>query len=1164
MNPKTVTRRTKRQPKRCLQIQALEDRAVPATLSNFLVDQHTDLNLGYTSGTGVWSVTARENDTPQSFPAEDVVLYLGAQSAIARPSGSVFDFLGTNAGDTIYRAPQSQDPNLLFLGFAGYGLTAGDFDKYNPSTDSKGRASGNGRWAKISLVGVQGPGTFSIWQSGETSPNVLMSNYQDGISNPDGSGLDSTDGISTDDAAWIITGGHIDYNWGFSAKGRYEITVKASGFTPDGNDSSHSGALFESPPITFYFSVGNVGQLEFDASSFQLNEGAGTATITVNRVNGSDGRIAVDYDASNGTASNGSDYTATSGTLTFEDGETTKSFDISINNDSTDEPNETVNLSLSAPAPSSIADYITNIDGSSLLGTNANAILTILNDDSPGGNTAPSIDDIGDTSTDEDVSTGDIAFSVSDPQSALNDLVVTATSSNLTLVPNSNITLGGTGGSRSISILPVANLSGTTTITVTVQDTGGLTATDTFVLTVDPVNDAPLANPQTLATPEDIALPITLTGSDIENDPLSFAIVDQPTNGQLTGLGANRTYTPNPGYTGPDSFTFRVNDGNLDSPPVTVSINVTPENEPVAGSDTYVLSPGNLVRGNVLFNDTDVDGDLLTASLVTGPTKGTLNLTADGSFTYTPGATFDGSDSFTYEIEDDTGRTATGVSNIATAGPQAFEGVVLQGHTDVGIAYENNAWDLHVHDEALDIEYEPDKALLFVGPQAERIRAAGSQFDFIGVDAGATFWQLPHSPPNPELLQLGFGSEEIEAGTFLTDRFQISLKAVNGPGHFSVWRSTDSGPEVFFSTVDGISGLDLFDGLSGGHSDLNWGFTAKGRYEVTIEAHGFLDDGDTIEDFSGDTTYYFSVDNLGRIEFEKTNVGVAEGNSVLVTVHRVGGSDGPATVAYVTTPGTATVADYTSAAGDLVFVDGETVKTFTFSTLKDKKNEPVETAILTLSVPVGSAAELGGIATATLSIDTVKALKVKKIIVNDGLKQRSNIETITISFTRDTNIAALISSGEISNAIQLFTGATPVALAPNRFFYDAAKNTVSIGLTTGVFDPDTKTILADGRYELRFNTALLTSSAGGVNLMDKDKTLDGVHAFAFHRLEGDFNGDKKVNKSDEGQLKKLLGKYFWQRSYNFAFDLTGTGNTPDGAIDAVDMTYLKTLFGRTV
>ncbi|MCZ6637751.1 MAG: S8 family serine peptidase, partial [Alphaproteobacteria bacterium] len=85
-----------------------------------------------------------------------------------------------------------------------------------------------------------------------------------------------------------------------------------------------------------------------------------------------------------------------------------------------------------------------------------------------------------------------------------------------------------------------------------------------------PANDPPVANDDSVATPEDTAAAVTLTGSDPENDPLTFAVVTQPTNGSLSGTAPILTYTPNLNYFGPDSFTFKANDGTQDSNTATV------------------------------------------------------------------------------------------------------------------------------------------------------------------------------------------------------------------------------------------------------------------------------------------------------------------------------------------------------------------------------------------------------------------------------------------------------------------------------------------------------------------------------------------------------------------------------------------------------------------
>jgi ABC-type antimicrobial peptide transport system permease subunit len=83
-----------------------------------------------------------------------------------------------------------------------------------------------------------------------------------------------------------------------------------------------------------------------------------------------------------------------------------------------------------------------------------------------------------------------LAFTVGDAETAAANLTVTASSSNTALVPNANVVLGGSGASRTVTVTPLANQSGTTTVTVTVND-GAATASDTFTVDVRAVNDAP-------------------------------------------------------------------------------------------------------------------------------------------------------------------------------------------------------------------------------------------------------------------------------------------------------------------------------------------------------------------------------------------------------------------------------------------------------------------------------------------------------------------------------------------------------------------------------------------------------------------------------------------------------------------------------------------------
>ena len=206
----------------------------------------------------------------------------------------------------------------------------------------------------------------------------------------------------------------------------------------------------------------------------------------------------------------------------------------------------------------------------------------------------------------------------------------------------------------------------------------------TVTITIYPINDAPVADDQAVNTDEDTAVGITLTGSDPEEDPLTFIVVNGPAHGTLTGTPPALTYTPDADYNGTDSFTFQVYDGTVYSDVATVSITVNPENDaPVADDDAYsgVDEGGTFTidaASGVLSNDSDTENDPLTAVLVSTVSHGTLTLNANGSFTYTHNGTENTSDTFTYKANDDIAD-----SNVATVTitiiprPIALPGVLL-------------------------------------------------------------------------------------------------------------------------------------------------------------------------------------------------------------------------------------------------------------------------------------------------------------------------------------------------------------------------------------------------------------------------------------------------------------------------------------------------------
>ncbi len=169
-----------------------------------------------------------------------------------------------------------------------------------------------------------------------------------------------------------------------------------------------------------------------------------------------------------------------------------------------------------------------------------------------------------------------------------------------------------------------------------------------------PSNEPPQAISQAVSTMANTPVAVTLSGSDPGGYAygLTYAVLTEPSNGVLSGQAPNLTYTPATNYYGSDSFQFKVNNGQLDSAPATVTITVIPV-LPVANNDTYIMATGTTLTTatpGVLGNDTaGTGGGILTAYLVSGPANGTLVFPGDGSFSYTPTNGFVGTDSFTYQ-----------------------------------------------------------------------------------------------------------------------------------------------------------------------------------------------------------------------------------------------------------------------------------------------------------------------------------------------------------------------------------------------------------------------------------------------------------------------------------------------------------------------------------
>jgi CshA-type fibril repeat protein/VCBS repeat-containing protein len=214
-----------------------------------------------------------------------------------------------------------------------------------------------------------------------------------------------------------------------------------------------------------------------------------------------------------------------------------------------------------------------------------------------------------------------------------------------------------------ITFAPEPNFNGSASFTYTITDPSGETAKATVTVTVNAVNDAPVAADDVAATEEDttIIIAVLANDSDVDGDSLAVASFTQGAHGVVT-LNVDNTLTYNPvaNFSGADSFTYTVSDGNGGADTATVSVMINGVNDPpLAINDEVAVdedSQNNVF--NVLANDSDPDGTLALQS-VSAPAHGWASVNPDSTVSYTPAANFSGTDQFTYSVCDDSNQCST-------------------------------------------------------------------------------------------------------------------------------------------------------------------------------------------------------------------------------------------------------------------------------------------------------------------------------------------------------------------------------------------------------------------------------------------------------------------------------------------------------------------------
>lgn len=519
--------------------------------------------------------------------------------------------------------------------------------------------------------------------------------------------------------------------------------------------------------------------------------------------------------------------------------------------------------------------------------------------------TAPTISDVGNRSTLEGTATSSIAITIGDAETAAASLVLSGSSSNTTLVPNANLVFGGSGTSRTLIVTPAAGQSGTATITLTVTDGDLMTASDSFVLTVNPLYTLPAEPVPDLVLDADSSFTINYqmgnaawTPSVTRTNTTLFRSVGTSTSDDLRmqGSGQNRTLRirPAPGLYGESNVSITIT-GDAGGP-TTTTFKVTVNPRIVA--DNVLAPPGHTSTFNLTRNDTlpAPSTSAVMQSFTQGANGSVIEGPQAGTLSYTPNVGFTGSDQFTYTMLYSTGAF-TGTVHV-TVGDWISVDLV---HTDLRLDFDNGAWN---HEVSADLPFgspnvgggsnptnlDFDEGLLRAN--AASVITLSTSLDpvlysFLGKAPGEQLWVLPQTQ-KAGVLWPGFNTEGIASGTLAAytpsgdsrvtanaSWVRLELVAARMPAGavFSLYQSGLGGvPLVWWDTKDGINTAN--DGNEGGnvtdvmwintgtHAHMNWTFTHAGRYELDVRSRAFINDGgNLVEVVSGLNTLHVLVND---------------------------------------------------------------------------------------------------------------------------------------------------------------------------------------------------------------------------------------------------------------------------------------------------------------
>ncbi|HEX3022559.1 MAG TPA: Calx-beta domain-containing protein [Lachnospiraceae bacterium] len=747
-----------------------------------------------------------------------------------------------------------------------------------------------------------------------------------------------TGGTAIADEDYILATGTLDFADGEAYKNidlnilndmisEPDETVQVTLSNPQGLEGVSLGNSVATLTITDD-DVSGPGTFQFSPTSVTAGEGAGSSALTVTRTDGSTGAVTVDYAVTGGTATEGSDFEAVSGTLSFADGDTSKTIPVNILPDTMMESDETVEVTLS------------NASAGTLHGTDSKATVTITDDDSrvelspaaisyQEGNTATFVvSRLG-------VMTGTVTVDY-----AVNDVTASAYFDYSGSLFNGTLTFAPGEAMKQITItLNDDDLcEGDETVEVTLSNvTGdaslGINSIGTLTI-LDRDSVLQFSSSAVTAGEGDgtVDLTVTRTGSSIGAVTVDYAV----TSGNAA-TGTDYTLT---------AGTLTFDDGVISKKiPVTIT-----DDSLIEGEETVEVTLSN-VGGEATIGTNDKATLTITDNDV--PIPGTFQLSAasvsamesDGNvgFTVNRAGGSDGAVALDYTVS---GTATSGVDYVLSSGTLNFADQEVSKTIPLSI----------VNDKIV----EADKTVIVTLTSASNGASIGIQ--------------------DTSTLTITDDDSVIEFGSVAP-----TIGEGGGSAYLTITRTgyTVGAVTVDYAVTGGTAAAGTDFSLASGTLSFAAGETSK-LIPITITDDSLIESNETVEvtlsnpvgeatiGTKAKATLTIEENDIpvpGTFQFNPTTLAVGESDgSTFFTVIRSGGSDGTVQVNYSVTGGTASIgSDYTLADGTLTFADGETSKTIPVTIVNDKLAESNET----IEVKLGSAtngASVGSNDTVTLTI----------------------------------------------------------------------------------------------------------------------------------------------------------------------------------------------------